>query len=292
MRRTGFSPVFLVLWLVVILLLTVAVDVGATRDIPDDNLAYPVLVTLDSNVSASGFYLKTDRHAYFVTARHVLIDETKNTPACGGATLLSYPRDSADRERNVLRLDLQLLSENGQIRYHAQGDAALVRIALVVTSGSRDTLKFIDGVSVVERAPSGILAVEASAVKGFDQVMISNEVFIFGYPTSLGIKAIPQIDYRMPLLRKGIIAGKNESQKTIILDCPIYPGNSGGPVLEVDQVSAFKQTFRVIGMVIQFVPFAETWVSRPHGYSNLTLSNSGYSVAVPMDVILDILWDE
>ncbi len=49
---------------------------AARRQIPDDNLAYPVLVTVKSNgatvSSGSGIYLNTDSATYFVTAKHVL----------------------------------------------------------------------------------------------------------------------------------------------------------------------------------------------------------------------------
>ena len=42
------------------------------RDIPDDNLAYPVLISRDNKGVASGFYLNNGKEVYFVTAKHVL----------------------------------------------------------------------------------------------------------------------------------------------------------------------------------------------------------------------------
>src|ERR1700691_2639842 len=44
----------------------------SARAIPDDNLAYPVLVTLGDNSSGSGFFLNDGNAVYLVTARHVL----------------------------------------------------------------------------------------------------------------------------------------------------------------------------------------------------------------------------
>jgi hypothetical protein len=90
-------------------------------------------------------------------------------------------------------------------------------------------------------------------IKKIEDVSIGNDIFIFGYPTSLGIETHPQIDKRKPLLRKEIIAGKNINSKTIILDAPIYKGNSGGPVVEVDQVSLTKTKFPIIGVVTEFM---------------------------------------
>lgn len=47
--------------------------VKAIRALPDDNLAYPVLITL-KNSTGSGFYVNTNTGMYLVTAKHVLFD--------------------------------------------------------------------------------------------------------------------------------------------------------------------------------------------------------------------------
>ena len=55
--------------------LTLAGYAHARRDIPDDNLAYPVLFVSSVGTktkTGSGFYMNTDKSIYFVTARHVL----------------------------------------------------------------------------------------------------------------------------------------------------------------------------------------------------------------------------
>jgi len=46
-------------------------------------------------------------------------------------------------------------------------------------------------------------------VQKFNDVLIANDAYIIGYPTSIGKKNYPQIDYKRPLVRKGVIAGKN-----------------------------------------------------------------------------------
>ena len=115
--------------------------------------------------------------------------------------------------------------------------------------------KPIPGIKVIEIASSGIIGVSSENIKLFKDVLIANTIYLFGYPTSLGMKKIPQIDPLRPLLRFGILAGTNPNKKTIILDCPSYPGNSGGPVIEVEQVNLTQKKFRVIGVVSQFIPF-------------------------------------
>ena len=138
------------------------------------------------------------------------------------------------------------------------------------------------GVILTEQAKGGLLGVVVDSVKRFDQVLTGNEVMVFGYPTSLGLQQLPQIDVHRPLLRKGIVAGTNPQKRSIVLDCPSYPGNSGGPVVELDK-EGFQTHFNVIGVVSQYVPFADS------GRSFMMLSNSGYSIVTPMDFVLDLV---
>ncbi|PYT20676.1 MAG: hypothetical protein DMG57_41345 [Acidobacteria bacterium] len=78
------------------------------------------------------------------------------------------------------------------------------------------------------------------------------------------------------------MAGTNPDKQSIILDCPIYFGNSGGPVLELDK-ETFLTNFKIIGVINQYVPFADT------GRSFMMLSNSGYSIATPMNFVIELV---
>ena len=274
----------------VALVLLSAPRVHAGRAIPDDNLSYPVLITLDGERFASGFYLQDGAFLYLVTARHALFADPPQALRSKSATLLSYPSDHRETGRILFRADLEGLQQQGFISSHPTHDVAIIRLATMVKSGDQGKqFLYPSLIQLVEAAPSGLLAASISGTKTFAEVLTANEVFIFGYPKSLGFKALPQIDYDRPLLRKGIVAGKNRKHKTIILDCPIYRGNSGGPVLEVEQAGPGNQRFRIIGVVSQFVPFAETWVNTSQGYSNIEISNSGYSVVTPMDMVLELV---
>ena len=267
------------------------------RAIPDDNLAYPVLMTLkeSGNVKAlaSGFYLNGENHMYLVTARHILFTKSARSYilSATNATCLSYPRDPNDTGRIELELDLQELHKKKLILHHRIHDTAIVRIADLVPQedGQGYKLAFVEGVKKLVHAKSGLVGLNISNTRPFEKVLISNDVFLFGYPTSIGIKETAQIDPKRPLLRKGIIAGKNASKRTIIIDCPTYYGNSGGPVMMVEQVSLRKTEFPIIGLVSAFVPFKETWLNITHKTSHWEISNSGYSVVTPIDVVLELL---
>ncbi len=258
------------------------------RAIPDDNLAYPVLITLKNGNQGSGFFLYAGNASFLVTARHVLFKEKTDDLLDFDAEILSYPKDPNEKGKNEFTVDLRALKENGALKRHLDHDVAVIMIATDDKSGQK-IMKPVKGVSIRQLAKSGVLSVIEESIKRFSEVLMANQVFIFGYPTSLGLETIPQIDYLRPLLRVGIVAGTNDQTKTIILDCPAYGGNSGGPVLEVDQVPSGAREFRPIGLVSQFVPAIERWINEPHGYTNTNVYNSGYTVATPMDFVLELV---
>lgn len=274
------------------LLVALANFAQAQRAIPDDNLAYPVLVQRPDG-AASGFYLNTATSVYLVTAKHVLFELPSGRLRSPQLSLLSYPRDPKDPGRNIIAVDLAVLSQAGEVKAHAREDVAVVRIASVdaappAGSSPGRSVTLLPGVVVREATASGILGVALDSVKKYDEVLVANEVIVFGYPTSLGLKEIPQLDPLRPLLRGGIVAGQNPATKSLVIDCPAYPGNSGGPVVEVAR-EAFGAKFRVIGVVREFVPFEERWLNLPHGYLNRSLTNSGYAIATPMDFVLELV---
>jgi hypothetical protein len=230
----------------------------AQRAIPDDDLAYPVLINLTdctSNVSSiqgTGFFLNAPTATYLVTARHVLFNDaarlTPNQPRplqCKMAELRSYPRDPKEKQLNRFSVDLQALNLVGRVKAHATHDVAVVQVAVVIAANPASPavpaaapraadgaqlrrIEIVPRIAVDQSAPSGILGVGWDAVEKFDQVLAANDIYVLGYPASIGIQQSPQIDYSAPLLRKGIIAGTNSANKTIVLDCMTFHGNSGG----------------------------------------------------------------
>jgi hypothetical protein len=259
------------------------------RAIPEDNLAYPVLVTLKSGVSGSGFYFNAATKMYLVTARHVIMDDQQRLRS-SEAELMSYSKDPNEPITNLLSINLSMLQQAEHLRAHQTRDVVAIAIAGITLTPEGKSLDPLPGVDVVRYAPLGIVGVGRDAVKRYADVLVANDVVVFGYPTSIGLKATPQLDLSRPLLRKGIIAGLNDYLQSIILDCPVYPGNSGGPVAELEPVG-LSHRVRIIGVVSEFVPYSESWVNTTHRSTNTTIANSGYSVAVPMDFVVDLLCD-
>jgi hypothetical protein len=334
-------------FLIMYVFFTLAGYAHAIRDIPDNNLAYPVLFVSNLGTetkTASGFYLNTEKSIYFVTARHVLFenafvkikdesigkleipgqlrhrityDKRNKLLIYGGvmsqeekdalikdagnnsqyinaikklykdsqklrlvstiATLLSYSKKGNDKTE--IELQLKKLFDEGQIKYHPSQDVAVVKIgSLGNPVGDMRRARPINGVKKLSGSEE-IWGLDKKNIKLFDDVLISNEIFSFGYPSSLS--QYPPLNIKMPLLRKGITAGKNEVNKIIIIDCPSYYGNSGGLVIEKEQTQLFETKFNAIGVVSSLVPFIK---GSPENFEN-----SGYSIAVPMDPVLELI---
>jgi S1-C subfamily serine protease len=318
------------------------------RDIPKDNLAYPVLIKSGDQPAGSGFFYNKEDATYLITARHVLFQGTplditgfplKSIPESirhkielitdqknKNKIILIFHGTMSEKERddliksaqyhlqpdlfkngvnsvyrksqkldlnftkatlfsyspknglNEIEIDLTRLYEKEEIKYHPSMDAALIRIGIPTEQG---VLNLIDG--VVPKKGPGILGLEKNTYKLFSDVLVGNTVYAFGYPTSIS-QINPFLNIQIPLLRRGIVAGKNDSLKVIILDCPIFHGNSGGLVMEVEETSLGHKEGKAIGVLTNFVPFIGTKID-----DNLWYENSGYSIAVPMDFVEELI---
>ena len=250
----------------------------AIRALPDDNLALPVLITF-KNSTGSGFYVKPTKDVYLVTAKHVLFgaDGKILEPSFD---LLSYSKDLSDQTPNVITVDGDKAGAN--IIKHPSEDIAVVELFTDSPIHSGQAIA-LEGVTVRGLAKDGIVEAGLDTIKRFSHVLTGNEVFLLGFPTSLGLQSLPEIDIYRPLLRKGIVAGQNQQTHSIILDCPAYFGNSGGPVIEADQESLVTRRFHIVGVVSKYVPYDDG------GKTFFIRANSGYSIATPMDYVLDLI---
>jgi len=257
------------------------------RSIPERNLQYPVLITDSDGGSGSGFYFQHNGKLFLVSALHVLYNEGQLNSET--ITLLSYDKETKPGVLKKVLLKINLLEV--PIRKNDIQDIVLVQIGKAI-SRNDDTgisdITYGKGVSKISKDQSRIVVVPTEHLIKIDDVFIGNDVFIMGYPSSLGIQNAEQIDYERPLLRKGIVAGTNDKMKTIILDCPVYFGNSGGIAIQVEYNEDGSNDQRVIGVVSQYVPFEDKLYSIKHRYVNTTRENSGYSIVVPMDSIFDL----
>jgi hypothetical protein len=66
---------------------------------------------------------------------------------------------------------------------------------------------------------------------------------------------------------------------TIVLDCAVFPGNSGGPAVQI-AMNGNWMGVNIIGVVIQYVPTLARILGDQAGAA---LVNSGYSIVASAD---------
>lgn len=260
--------------------------------LPLNNLNYPIRILI-GNSSGSGFLVSHENKLYLVTARHVVYQQDqitkdflllneKLTIVCH--TFSGNKIQAAPRKYEV---QLTTLLSNNNLKFHFTADLVVIKL------GNLDAtlrVNLVNGVTLTHSSDGSLVHYEMSGARKFEEVETTNDVFVLGYPVSLSTIEMKQINYDVPLVRKGIVAGKNYENKTIILDCPVYGGNSGGLVLEINRTDAFNINIHLIGVVVQYVPFIDQWrnVRFPELY-NSNYQNSGYSIALPVDNIFDLI---
>lgn len=261
------------------------------RQIPEDNLAYPVFIQTNSG-TGTGFFIGYKNNSYFITAKHVLCrgDTLKDDNAL--ITFKSNLMGSKEYFFKTLNLNLSFLLDVKKLKLSETHDVAVLQI--FQTDTETNVLgKLVEGIVPLVNNDGGFTRVHPNHVLKQDAVYISNDVFIFGFPTSIGIRDTPQYDNSLPLVRKGIVSQIYQEKGTIILDCQVHHGNSGGPVLQVTYQEDGRVRYDVIGVLIQYIPYITTMSLRyPNGMVSNTVQdakNSGYSVAVSMDVVLDTI---
>jgi hypothetical protein len=245
-------------------------------------LSYGVLIR-GEKMNGSGFYLRKNHKLFLVTAKHVLFDSSEMLLS-DKIYVKSY--NFFRKAESYFSLDLSKL----EILKKGYTDVALVHFADIPENDDADdfSINMLEGYNA-EGEMGNLMVAPVSIIEPLKNVSISNDVYILGYPQSLGAEGSNQIEKDRPLIRKGIVAGINNSNSTIILDCPTYFGNSGGIVFELDEINAIQYRYKIIGVATEYIPFHEHLYSKELNYVNTNLENSGFSVAVPMDTILELI---
>ena len=233
------------------------------------NLSYATFLSLDQGLSSgSGFHLNYKERTYLVTAKHVLFDDGDNLRC---KTLLVTSQNSRGIETEARNIIID--TTKAKVLRSLKDDVAAVLI---------ETAEHIS----IEQEGINTISIDSDSTRVLDEIGISNEVFLVGFPTSLIFQGANYFEVNRPLLRKGIVAGINNKDNTFVIDCSAYYGNSGGPIIELGD----DKTLKLIGLVSRYIPFVTEWKNnRESSISHTEFSNSGYSVCVPINAVFDLL---
>lgn len=237
-----------------------------------------VLIESMNGSSGTGFFFYYSNQTYLITAKHVLYDMQTNTLLDSVILAEYYPEDVTKSKQNYLRMDLNKLSRDRNVKYSKDGDVAIIKL-----SKSENINRLNEGAILNEDLP--LNAIVVSQVGCYDSAVLGDDVYIVGYPKSLGLSEAYQYDFNRPLLRKGALAGKSQKNNTLVVDCPSYPGNSGGPVYEV----SYSGDIKLIGIVVSFIPLVERELNLIYKTTNSHFVNSGYSVVEPVDKVIKLI---
>jgi hypothetical protein len=234
----------------------------------------------------TGIYLTESNHVFLVTAAHCLFNfQSTNRNELLNTTAITTFRQT-NNATSTLTMNLNWLNEHGAIRRHPLHDIAVVFVGPLNTNGQLMTaaLGFQWNFSQV------ILPnFDTGFCRSFTNIPNGCETLIFGFPRELVSGQITaQLDFDIPLIRKGIVSQKNETTKKLIIDSGVFGGNSGGPLVAIDHPGLGVSEFRIAGIMTQFVPVA-TRTFPQDGFTNSVLVFSGYSVAEPIDLALDLM---
>ena len=119
-------------------------------------------------------------------------------------------------------------------------------------------------------------------------------IYVLGFP--MGIMAP---DRQYVISRTGIIARLRDAlertNNDFMIDSMIFPGNSGGPVINKPEIISIEGTNSVpspylIGIIASYLTYTDTAVSKQTGQSRVVFEeNSGLAVVIPADYVLETI---
>ncbi len=272
--------------------------VGAERQqiLPDRLPTLPVRIEIPTGTNrvrtGTGMLLTESNKVFLVTAAHVLFNlESSNRLELLNrfGNLTAYGR-SVDSITNVtMTMDFEALRNGGRVMRHPSHDVA------VILAGFWDQ-KSTNGLASAQfNYCAGPLidgfqftSFPTSVCTRFKDLQGGSDVYILGYPSELLKNQMrSEVDFSVPLIRRGIVSQLNQGTGKLIIDSGVYGGNSGGPIFVVER-SPSGISFKLAGLITQFVPVF-TRTAPQIGLTNSFLVNSGYGVAEPMDYALELM---
>lgn len=255
---------------------------------PIDSRIRASSVIINSNLGmGTGFFLidTSSKYLYLATASHVLITPSGISHLPDTIFITGY-RENVDTDTTYkFYVSLTECIKSGNFKYDQKNDVAIIRFA-------KTTLK---GKSLLNQYPTfvGKLSKETKIESWpthlsvpIEDIIPGSDLFIIGFPQSLGLKG--NFDMNRPLMRKGIIAGKDLIKNRIIGDGAVYFGNSGG-IAVVGQFKNNHFQLSLAGLISEFVSFDDILYDNRRIPRSVDYKNSGYSVIIPSNSILSLI---
>ena len=199
----------------------------------DTLLHYPVVVAPGAifGRTASGVFLGSPTIAYLVTARHVLVNDTKALVK-PFALIRGNASNPYEDRGYVLELDLDVLQQSGNWKEDLEHDVLVVRFMW--------DSKLIEGVHVKYEPESGPAMVPFPSVLRLHDIALQKAVYLAGYRVSLIPRGAETSELNIPKIREGRTLLKDEQKGQIVSDYLAVGGDSGAPIFMFARGGAAK----------------------------------------------------
>lgn len=237
--------------------------------------------------SGSGFFLQdtSTKYLYLATASHVLISNTP-PPSLPDTILITGYRENVDADSTYnFKLTISDCFKSGNLLFDQKNDVAIIRFAKLIDMGNYAAIQYPSYVIKLTKETK-IESWPIELCVSIEEIIAGSDLFVIGFPQSLGLQG--NFDMNRPLMRKGIVAGKDLKLNRIIGDGAVYFGNSGGIAVAIH----FKNNIfdlRLAGLVSQYIPFDESLFDKRGNQRSVDYRNSGYSVIIPSNSILSLI---
>ncbi|MBX3330551.1 MAG: trypsin-like peptidase domain-containing protein [Nitrospira sp.] len=211
--------------LVLALLLQLSFQSEAQASKEEDSLlTYPAFVAPGPvlRLSGSGVLLGTANTTYLLTARHVFVNDMRDTLVKPGGLVRARAADPKESMSYVVKLDLNILRNSENWKEDKEHDVLLVRLI--------HNQFPVEGVHVTHEPKSGPSMIPLPDVHGISEIASGKVVYIAGYRTSIIPNNANGSELNSASVRGGKILLYTIDDGKIVSDYHAYSGDSGAPI--------------------------------------------------------------
>lgn len=218
----------------------------------------------------SGFFVKYQDRNYLVTDYHVVYDKDKDRFYGANITVAATMQNDTFESSVVFNLNFD--ENRDRIIYSEKIDLWAVEL-------NDANMQNQHGIRPIQIEQLSYFDVQNEEI----QERWCRTVYIYGYPTSL----MPEAPFEIkPFFAKGIVSSYDTETGQFVTDIPVYYGNSGCPVMYVDN----ENEAHLIGVVQKLIPFKLDWKNKYEtSFIRMDWHNSGYSICMGVNKLLELL---
>lgn len=266
----------------------------------DDIISSSILIESEFGKGSGFILINESSNIYLITASHVLFDRIiiDSTPTIihpNKLDIYHYPREPHKIQPYRINVDFDGVFRSNLIIFDFSSDIAIIHIGKEVLSNNQTFILYNKFTKKLDSISSRVVLWPQSALIHYEDVIVGSDIYINSYASSLSDEYYKQYNFSRPLIRKGIVAGKQQEDKSLILDCFVFPGMSGAPVIQYrphsDVITYPSPSFEyyISGIIIEFIPYTLRWENKQYKMTNSEIQNSGFSKCISVDPILELI---